>query len=137
MKIVICNVNERPSIVNKWVQGSRDENNNQIMHLFVGRPSPLGNPYKMGKLKREQAVAKFDNLCDRQASKLPNKTNNTVGQILTLIEQCKKKEIAELRLYCYCSPKLCHAKVIKKYILLLTKNAAPGDRYKVISDRFV
>lgn len=66
--------------------------------IYVGRPSRWGNPYKIGKLSRQEAVDRFEMLLedspDRQAD-----------------------VYAELRgkdLVCWCAPLPCHAEVLMK-----------------------
>lgn len=80
---------------------------------YIGRPSPLGNPFVIGADgTREEVIAKYagwlDNaLCeggvpqDREFSRL----------------RAKLMDTGSLTLVCYCAPKACHGDIIKARLL--------------------
>lgn len=65
--------------------------------VYVGRPSPWGNPYKAGKDgTREQVVAKFEVYALERLNKEPDWLKPLVGKDLI----------------CWCAPQVCHADVL-------------------------
>ena len=78
----------------------------------VDRSSILGNPFVM------RSEIERDSVCDKYElhfkSKIKNKSERFLNEILNLINIYKKYN--KLRLFCWCSPKRCHAETIKKYI---------------------
>jgi len=85
---------------------------------YVGRPSPLGNPYMIGKDgTREEVIAKYEdwlvvNLGMSLDAGKPNAVTAELDRLKGLHE-----ERGHLRLACWCSPLPCHASVIRKFIL--------------------
>lgn len=72
--------------------------------VYVGRPTPLGNPFILGVHgDREKVVALYkewfeDKIKDEA---LPSK----------VIKNCANKNLS-----CYCAPKLCHAEIIVEWL---------------------
>jgi HK97 family phage portal protein len=82
-------------------------NRNARGHVYIGRPSPLGNPYKIGPDgTRDEVIAKYaawlptDPAAQAEISALSNRLRN--GEDLTLL--------------CWCSPLPCHGDVVKEAI---------------------
>lgn len=84
---------------------------------FIGRPSPLGNPYShmagttaiFTVSSREEAVQKYEEY-------LTSAVNDNV-RVKTEIDRLVQKAVSgDLNLVCYCKPKACHGDVIKKVI---------------------
>lgn len=80
--------------------------------IYVGRPSPLGNPYKVSsKLSREKVIDMYrDWLLMRLEGENP--TSKAFISLLNFYE-----EEGELDLICSCSPLKCHAEVIREFLL--------------------
>jgi hypothetical protein len=82
---------------------------------YVGRPSPLGNPFAfVGPDKncnsREEAIALYEKWLDENI-----KIDGPVKKKFdSLVEDYNT--YGELTLICWCSPKSCHAEVIKRKI---------------------
>ena len=79
--------------------------------FYVGRPSPLGNPFEISrKVTREQAIKLYEEwLRGRVEAKDP----------LVLRELARIWEAAvrgPVTLVCWCHPKPCHAEVVKKVL---------------------
>jgi len=89
--------------------------------VYIGRPSPLGNPYTHLKWvasrpgmflvnNREEAIAKYEVwIKDVLAKDSPQKEAYTQLQ-----EQLEKE--GELSLVCWCAPLACHGDVLKKLL---------------------
>jgi len=86
--------------------------------IFVGRPSPLGNPYShLSFSKAEFRVATRDEAVDNYRGWLEEKldSNNPASRLfLNLLDQYEKT--GELVLICFCKPERCHADIIKEMI---------------------
>lgn len=77
---------------------------------YVGRGSPLGNPYPMkSKEDREGVCNQYEVWLEENKDKVEIK-----NELIRLAKIYKDK--GELTLICFCSPKRCHAETIKKYI---------------------
>lgn len=66
--------------------------------VYIGRGSPFGNPFIIGK------DGNRDEVCDKYESML--KSNST---LMSMIKNLKGKD-----LICYCAPKRCHGDTILK-----------------------
>jgi hypothetical protein len=77
---------------------------------YVGRPSPLGNPFVLGKDgDRETVVAKY-----LEWLRAEWKKNGPVKA--ELLRLAKVAEQGDLELTCWCAPQACHADKIKQAI---------------------
>ena len=77
---------------------------------YVGRGTPLGNPYIMkNESQRESVIAHY-----RIWLKYKMTGNNKVSQEMKRLAVINKQE--DLNLVCWCSPKVCHADIIKEYL---------------------
>lgn len=75
---------------------------------YVGRPSPLGNPYPLEhEGEREQVVEQFARWLERRLE---------AGDVAVKAELNRLYRLAlergEVTLVCWCSPRRCHAEVI-------------------------
>lgn len=80
---------------------------------YIGRGSPLGNPFVIGKHgTREQVIAKYRVWLQEQIDK-----GNPV--VLDELNRLGNKAIDEkgLALQCFCYPKPCHGEVIKEKLV--------------------
>lgn len=80
---------------------------------YIGRGSPLGNPFVIGKDgTREQVIAKYKVWLQEQIDK-----GNPV--VLDELNRLGNKAIDEKRLalQCFCYPKPCHGEVIKEKLV--------------------
>lgn len=82
-----------PKILNKYKDDCSGE------HVFVGRPSPFGNPFIIGRDGNRNEV------CEKYALWIKTQSK--------LIEKIKG-ELKGKDLVCFCSPKLCHAETLIK-----------------------
>lgn len=73
--------------------------------VYVGRPSPFGNPYTIGKDgTREEVIQKYRAWFRHQL-----KTSDT---FLVIVERLRTAK----GLVCWCAPHPCHADVIVEYL---------------------
>lgn len=80
---------------------------------YIGRGSPLGNPFVIGKDgSREQVIAKYRVWLNEQIMR-----KNPV--VLDELNRLGNKAIDEkgLALQCFCYPKPCHGEVIKEKLV--------------------
>jgi uncharacterized protein YeaO (DUF488 family) len=80
---------------------------------YVGRPSPLGNPFVMKK------EADRDSVCDEYETwfyrQIQNRTPAVIAELERLHALAQTKPV---KLICYCAPKRCHADTIAKFLNL-------------------
>ena len=89
-------------IVNKrWFKGNG---------IYIGRPSPLGNPFVLGRDgNRDEVIEKY-NIYLRKKLKEDEKVRTEFDRI----KELSKK--GDVFLVCWCAPKRCHGDVIKGII---------------------
>lgn len=88
--------------------------------FYIGRPSPLGNPFKVSKyLTREEAINQYENWIIR---KLIEEDKEITEYLHILFANLIKH--SQINLICWCHPKPCHGQVIEK---LLTYKYYHGD----------
>lgn len=91
----------------------RNKNNWIGEGIYVGRGSPLGNPYKIeGNQTREIVLLKYGVM-------LKGAILKREPSILTVLQNIEAylQEHGKCNLICYCSPKPCHADIIKQVLL--------------------
>ncbi len=101
----LLGVSARPIIIVNKHHGKSGE--------YIGRGSPLGNPFVIGKDgSREQVIAKYRVWLNEQIMR-----KNPV--VLDELNRLGNKAIDEkgLSLLCFCYPKPCHGEVIKEKLV--------------------
>ena len=90
----------------------------RVRGIYVGRPSPLGNPFAIGKDgTRDEVIAQYWQWLRRQwVLRTPVRT-----ALERLVTQYQRTGV--LTLLCHCSPKRCHASVIADAIHKLSTRA--------------
>ena len=79
---------------------------------YVGRPSVLGNPFVINDVyNRKQVIEKYEEWLKEKV-----RTDDTVRNELKRLRTLYYLD-GELVLVCSCSPKSCHAEIIKQAIL--------------------
>ena len=82
----------KPSVYNK-----RDRIRRSLNGVYVGRPSPWGNPFRAGKDgTREEVIAKFEAYALKRLADEPKWLDPLIGKDLI----------------CWCAPLPCHADVL-------------------------
>ena len=83
--------------------------------VYVGRPSPLGNPYALGRDgSREQVIAQYRRWLWAQLQSPGSPQERELRRLLGLARS------GELELLCWCAPLPCHAEVVRSALLWLT-----------------
>lgn len=78
----------------------------------VGRPSPLGNPFKMdAQHSRAYVIDQYREWLLKQLES----DNPTSKAFMVLLDYYNEHH--EMTLICYCEPLQCHAEVIRDFIL--------------------
>lgn len=90
----------------------RKQKPTQPYDVRVDRQSVLGNPFYMRDESQRDAV------CEQYKEYFNNKIKTSTAFMCELsVLQTLYKEHEKLRLFCWCSPKKCHAETIRDYIL--------------------
>lgn len=90
------------------IKNLRDEKPHESWDFKVDRTTKLGNPFKMiGESEMER-----NRVCDFYETNFEK--NVSMADLEHLILAYKK--YGKLRLFCWCTPKRCHAETIKRYI---------------------
>ena len=92
-------------VLNKRNTGTRGE--------YVGRPSPLGNPFKLGRESDRDAVIARYEVWLRE--RIMARDKRVCAELNRLYLIARDTELLEL--VCWCAPKHCHADVIRKVLL--------------------
>lgn len=76
--------------------------------VYVGRPSPLGNPFRLrSEAEREAVIRSYERWLAEQIARGD-------AAICGELDRLYRKAVAEgeITLLCWCAPKACHAEVI-------------------------
>ena len=79
--------------------------------IYVGRPSPLGNPFPLHREAERAAVIR--DYEEWLAEQLLDARSAASIEIHRLAALARKQDIC---LVCFCAPKACHADIIKRTI---------------------
>jgi len=84
--------------------------------VYVGRGSPLGNPFKLNyESERDDVISKYREYI--------NSSNLDSRQVKELVRIYKLyKENAGINLECWCAPKKCHAEIVVDFIRYMEEN---------------
>jgi hypothetical protein len=91
-----------------------------VTRVYVGRPSPLGNPYAIGRDgDRNAVVAKYRRWLYTQ---LCGTHPGADASRQLLYELHSQARTGPLELVCWCAPAACHADVIRSALLWLDEH---------------
>jgi hypothetical protein len=79
--------------------------------VYVGRPTLLGNPYRVQRDARAQAVERY-RIWLRQQWQIGGAVKEALLELARVY-----RERDELTLICWCAPQQCHAEVIREAVL--------------------
>lgn len=89
---------------------------NGTKRIYVGRPSPLGNPFQITHqsvtTSRIRAVKKYEEWIRLGEDPMAKEAYAEIGHLVELVI-----DGYNLELECWCAPLLCHADVIRQLIL--------------------
>lgn len=81
--------------------------------FYIGRPSPLGNPYELNALSgltRTAAIREYRIWLRQQIAEDNQQVINKLTEIkIALLD-------SDVALDCHCTPMICHGEVIKEYL---------------------
>ncbi len=93
--------------------------------VYVGRPTPLGNPFRLEEEeRREEVVARYATWLEEEL----RQGNRGVARALEELYRRLKRQ-GTLTLLCFCAPKRCHAEVIAERLRLMAERE--GARVEV------
>ena len=85
--------------------------------VYVGRPTPLGNPFRLkGEEQREEVVARYATWLEEELRQGNREVARALGKLYR-----KLKRQGTLTLLCFCAPKRCHAEVIAERLKLMAE----------------
>jgi hypothetical protein len=80
--------------------------------VYVGRPTPLGNPFRLEKEdQREEVVARYATWLEEEL----HRGNREVARALEELYRRLKRQ-GTLTLLCFCAPRRCHGEVIAEHL---------------------
>ena len=79
--------------------------------IYVGRPSPLGNPFPL--LREAERAAVIRDYEDWLAEQLLDPYSAASIELHRLAALARKQDVC---IVCWCAPKACHADIIKRTI---------------------
>lgn len=86
----------------KWDKGA----------VYIGRPSPLGNPFVMhGEHTRDQVCDQYQAWFDKKVAEEDPAVMSELRRLYKLAQQT-----GSLTIGCYCAPKRCHGDTIKRFL---------------------
>ncbi|QDH84049.1 DNA repair protein [Achromobacter phage vB_AxyP_19-32_Axy11] len=94
-------------VVNKYKLVNPDRED-----IYIGRGSPLGNPYPIGKDgTREEVIRKYAVWLDHKIKTHDAAVCNALNNILS---RHRKGQV--VKLVCFCKPQACHGDIIKSVV---------------------
>ncbi len=92
-------------VLNKRDAGTRDE--------YVGRPSPLGNPFKLERESdRDTVLAQYEVWLRERIAARDKSVCDELNRLYVIA-----RDTGLLKLVCWCTPKRCHVDVIRNMLL--------------------
>jgi hypothetical protein len=80
--------------------------------VYVGRPTPLGNPFRLEREdQREEVVARYATWLKEEL----HRGNREVARALEELYRSLKRR-GDITLLCFCAPRRCHAEVIAEHL---------------------
>ena len=99
-------------VVNKYKIKKEEYLDNDIIHIYCGRGSVLGNPYPITKINDRDTVVSLYRIYFYKNIK--NKNKDILDGLKYIKEMTNKYKT--VKLVCFCAPQKCHCDIIKEYI---------------------
>ena len=90
--------------------------------VYIGRPSPLGNPFVLYKHGDRDCVIELYRVWLKDKMWFESAQWHAIKEIADL---CNEHE--HVRLVCWCAPEACHGDVIKEYVIEQFKHNCDPD----------
>lgn len=124
---MICQLKQRvgarqsPNLVrSKAMIQVKNKRNYRGTGIYIGRPSPLGNPFVIGKDgSRKEVIHKYREWLEATL-KHAHKNDITLQELVRLLRVYQ--ENGELTLICWCDPQPCHGDVLASIIEDMAKD---------------
>ncbi len=111
-KVIVKEKIEKIFVGKKWEKINKEKE----ISFFVGRPSPLGNPFFMkNEEARNEVCDKYQDFFYRKIKE--NKDKDFFSALKEINDAVKNESVEKVFLGCFCSPKRCHADTIKCWLL--------------------
>lgn len=79
---------------------------------YVGRPSPLGNPFVLkDENERERVIAQYAAWLEERLEAGDDRVRSELNRLYRKLVQTERLELT-----CWCSPRRCHAEVIAEFL---------------------
>lgn len=89
---------------------------NEPNAVYIGRPSPLGNPFKM----RNRSADERNRVCNLYAEWLTDQIHQDNESVLAELDRLANIALqGDLILGCHCAPLRCHGDTIKRILELM------------------
>jgi len=92
-------------VVNKYKESN---------YIYIGRGSPLGNPYLMKNNSDEERARVLELFEPWLIEKIREKDPAVMAALNRILDILKRGE--DVKLGCFCAPKPCHGDIIKRFI---------------------
>ena len=88
------------------------------VNVYIGRPSPLGNPYSLALYERSESIKLFSDEFYTLISSKKNTKNLKYKEVREILKKIylAHKDNKHVKLICWCAPLACHGDVIKQFI---------------------
>jgi hypothetical protein len=91
--------------------------------VYVGRPSPLGNPWPLGRDgSREQVIARYRRWLWQRLQQADSPQRKALEELL---EHVRRQPLV---LLCWCHPLPCHGEVIRNALLWMAAQQGSSSR---------
>ena len=92
---------------------------------YVGRPSPLGNPFKLEReSNRDAVIEQYEVWLRERITARDQRVCEELNRLYVIA-----RDTGLLELACWCAPKRCHAEVIRKVLLEVLPEALERTRF--------
>ena len=93
-----------------------------VVGVYVGRPTPLGNPFRLeNEEQREEVVVRYATWLEQEL----RQGNRAVTRALEELYRQLKRQ-GNITLVCFCAPRRCHAEVIAERLKLMAEAEGLG-----------
>jgi len=93
--------------------------------IYVGRPSPLGNPWRMDSNDPDSRAKVIEKYREWFLERMRERSSPQRRAVERIVALAKRQDID---LVCWCAPLPCHADVIKEYIESILARRRSGGR---------
>lgn len=86
-----------------------------VIRVYIGRPSPLGNPFKVGVAgTRDQVIVKYRDHIQAQLADADSPASHELNRLKRLLADDPNRII---ELECWCEPQSCHGDILRNLLV--------------------